>query len=126
LNLALKSDDFLENPASLAAERNEDRPARDERKPVCLGGRARNFVMSDPDDKIHVIPLGADWEIETQSGTPLAHEGSKEEAVTAACEIAKEEGVATVIVHDGDGVTEAVHPVPASSELSSISPEEEP
>jgi diacylglycerol kinase family enzyme len=68
--------------------------------------------MKNPDDKIHVIPLGGHWEVETQSGAPLAHEEEKHEAVEIACELAREQGVDTVIVHDGDGVTEAVKPVP--------------
>lgn len=65
--------------------------------------------MNDPEDKIHVLPLGADWEVETQSGTPIAHEEEKADAVKVALDRAKEEGVDTVIVHHGDGVTEAVH-----------------
>jgi diacylglycerol kinase family enzyme len=66
--------------------------------------------MTDPEDKIHVIPLGSDWEIEAQSGAPITHEEKKGDAIAVACEIAREEGIQTVIVHDGDGVTEAVHP----------------
>ena len=69
--------------------------------------------MSDPQDKIHVLPLGEDWEVEAQSGAPIAHEETKEEAVALACEIARAEGVPTVIVHSGDGVTEAVSPTGA-------------
>jgi hypothetical protein len=65
--------------------------------------------MSDPDEKIHVMPLGDDWEVEAESGAPLAHEDKKESAVAVAVELAREEGIETIIVHDGDGVTEAVH-----------------
>ncbi len=78
--------------------------------------------MSDPDDKIHVIPLGEDWEVEAQSGAPLAHEDAKEAAIATACEIAREEGIPTVIVHNGDGVTEAMHPAPASTNFEPAAP----
>jgi hypothetical protein len=64
--------------------------------------------MNEPDEKIHVIPLGEDWEVEAQSGAPLAHDTDRNAAVTTAIELARQDGIETVIVHDGHGVTEAV------------------
>lgn len=68
--------------------------------------------MDHDTDKIHVMPTGGTWEVEDQSGDPLAREGDKEDAIETAKEIALKEGISTVILHDGDGVTEEV-PVPA-------------
>lgn len=64
--------------------------------------------MTNPDEKIHVIPLGEDWDVEAESGAPLAHEDAREAAVSVALQLARDEGIETIIVHDGHGVTEAV------------------
>ena len=62
--------------------------------------------MDKQTNQIHVTPLGDHWEIEAQSGKPLAHEDDKCEAVKTAKTLAQEQGVETVIVHEGDGMTE--------------------
>ncbi len=69
--------------------------------------------MDHETDKIHVMPLGDQWEVETQSGAPLAHDNSKEGAVETAKHLAGEKGMPCIVVHDGDGVTTEV-PVPPS------------
>lgn len=69
--------------------------------------------MEHHTDKIHVMPLGDRWEVEAQSGKPLAQDESQAGAVETARKLARQEGVKTVILHDGDGVTEEV-PVPPS------------
>lgn len=66
--------------------------------------------MRDSEDKIHVMPVAPnDWEIEVQTGDAVAHELDKERAVAVALDVARAEGIETVIVHDGDGVTEELH-----------------
>ncbi len=67
--------------------------------------------MEHETDKIHVMPTDGKWEVEDQSGDPLTREDDKGDAIEAAKHIAQEEGISTVILHDGDGVTEEV-PVP--------------
>ncbi|MDX2081708.1 MAG: DUF2188 domain-containing protein [Terrimicrobiaceae bacterium] len=62
------------------------------------------------DEKIHVMPLGDQWEVETDSGAPLAHADSQGEAVEAAKDLANEQGGGSVILHHEDGVTEEVSP----------------
>jgi hypothetical protein len=64
--------------------------------------------MEQETDKIHVISLGDDWEVESQSGVPLAHEDEKGDAVETARKLAQQRGVETVILHHGDGVTEKI------------------
>jgi hypothetical protein len=80
--------------------------------------------MNEPNDKIHVLPLGKDWEVEAQSGAPIAHEDRKEDAVKVACEVARAEGIETVIVHDGDGVTEAILPADVAPDAAPATPQE--
>jgi len=77
--------------------------------------------MEHETDKIHVMPTGDTWEVEDQSGDPLAREADKEDAIETAREIAQKEGISTVILHDGDGVTEEV---PVASEP--LQPKENP
>lgn len=60
------------------------------------------------DEKLHVIPLGEHWEVETENGTPLLHEEKKSEAVSAARDLARDQGVEEILVHDEDGVTENI------------------
>lgn len=77
------------------------------------GNFLRFRCMDRETDKIHVISLADDWEIESQSGAPLAHSDDKRDAVDTAKQLAKEQGIETVILHHGDGVTEEV-PVPSN------------
>lgn len=64
--------------------------------------------MEHKTDKIHVIFLADDWEVESQSGVPLAHANDKCEAIDAAKKLAGQRGIKTVILHHGDGVTEEI------------------
>lgn len=77
--------------------------------------------MDHESDKIHVMPVANTWEVETQSGQALTREATVEQAVNAARTLARERGIETVILHDGDGVTEEV-PVakPTSNEQPDI------
>lgn len=61
---------------------------------------------SEPKDRLHVMPLGSDWEVENEDGTPLAHAGDKAEALDLAREIAATEKADEIIVHDESGVTQ--------------------
>jgi hypothetical protein len=45
---------------------------------------AKLRVMEHEIDKIHVISLADDWEVEFQSGVPLAHEDEKCDAIDTA------------------------------------------
>lgn len=51
---------------------------------------------------------------EAQSGAPLAHAPSRDEAVETARLLASEHGMPSIVLHDGDGVTEEI-PVPPDS-----------
>jgi len=62
----------------------------------------------DDSDKIHVMPDGAQWEIENQDGDVLAVEIDLARAIGIAKEFAREQGLGIVILHDPDGVTEEV------------------
>ena len=64
--------------------------------------------MEKETDKIHVISLADDWEVESQSGVPLAHEDEKCDAIDTARKLAQQRGIETVILHHGDGVTEKI------------------
>ena len=66
----------------------------------------------DKTDKIHVISLADDWEVESQSGVPLAHEDEKRDAIDTAKKLAQQRGIETVILHHGDGVTEKIPAIP--------------
>lgn len=68
-------------------------------------------------DKIHVISLADDWEVESQSGVTLAHENDKCDAIDTAKKLAEQRGIRTVILHHGDGVTEEI----ASGSLNAAS-----
>lgn len=72
--------------------------------------------MDHETDKIHIMPLGDQWEVEAQSGAPLAHETTRDEAVQTAKILAGERGMPCVILHDGDGVTEEIVVPPANQE----------
>ena len=79
--------------------------------------------MEQETDKIHVISLADDWEVESQSGVPLAHEDEKCDAVDTAKKLAQQQGIDTVILHHGDGVTEKI---PATPTEESTAPADEP
>jgi hypothetical protein len=79
--------------------------------------------MEQETDKIHVISLADDWEVESQSGVPLAHEDEKCDAVDTAKKLAQQQGIDTVILHHGDGVTEKI---PATPTEKSTAPADEP
>jgi Uncharacterized protein conserved in bacteria (DUF2188) len=64
--------------------------------------------MNHTSDAIHVTPLSEHWEIESQSGKPLAHEEDKCEAVKTAETLAREQGIDIIILHEGDGTTRAL------------------
>ncbi len=64
--------------------------------------------MDHTTDKIHVMPDGAQWEIENQDGDVLAVEIDLERAVGIAREFAREQRLSAVVVHDPDGVTKEV------------------
>jgi hypothetical protein len=68
--------------------------------------------MEEENDKIHVISLADDWEVESQSGVPLAHEEEKCDAIETARKLAEQRGIQTVILHHGDGVTEKIPTTP--------------
>jgi hypothetical protein len=73
--------------------------------------------MERETDKIHVISLADDWEVESQSGATLAHENDKCDAIDTAKKLAEQRGIRTVILHHGDGVTEEI----ASGSLNAAS-----
>jgi hypothetical protein len=73
---------------------------------------AKLGAMEQEDDKIHVISLADDWEVESQSGIPLAHEDEKCDAIDTARKLAQQRGIETVILHHGDGVTEKIPAFP--------------
>ena len=79
--------------------------------------------MEQETDKIHVISLADDWEVESQSGVPLAHEDEKCDVVDTAKKLAQQQGIDTVILHHGDGVTEKI---PATPPEESTAPADEP
>lgn len=77
--------------------------------------------MKPKTDRIHVMPLGDNWEVEAQSGAPLAHDDKKEGAIETAKDMAAEQNIPFVILHDGDGVTEKV-PVRPTEHPETIPP----
>ena len=91
--------------------------------PGCHDTLARLGPMEQETDKIHVISLADDWEIESQSGVPLAHEDEKCDAVDTARKLAQQQGIETVILHHGDGVTEKI---PATPPEETTAPAGEP
>jgi hypothetical protein len=58
--------------------------------------------MDQKADKIHVTPLGDHWDVEAESGKTLAQEEDKREVKTAEI-LAQEQGVESIILHEGDG-----------------------
>ena len=81
--------------------------------------------MEKETDKIHVISLADDREVESQSGVPLAHSDEKCDAIETAKKLAQQQGIETVILHHGDGVTEKI-PAKASEETTAPAETHEP
>ncbi len=64
--------------------------------------------MDHTSDKIHVMPDEGQWDVEDQEGLLLAHFADRAEAIEEARRLGRQKALETVIVHDGDGVTEEV------------------
>ncbi len=64
--------------------------------------------MDHTTDKIHVMPDKGQWNVEDQDGLLLAHSVEKGDAIEEARRLALQRNIRTVVVHDGDGVTEEV------------------
>jgi hypothetical protein len=64
--------------------------------------------MDHTTDKIHVMPDEAQWDVEDQDGALLTHDIDKDAAIARAKDLARERGLQTVVLHDGDGVTEEI------------------
>lgn len=84
------------------------------------------LIMEHETDKIHVMPLGDQWEVEAQSGAPLAHAPSRDEAVETARLLASEQGIPSIVLHDGDGVTEEVSVPPTTLQTNPPTTEKNP
>jgi hypothetical protein len=80
--------------------------------------------MEQENDKIHVISLADDWEVESQSGVPLAHEDDKCDAIDTARKLAQQRGIESVILHHGDGVTEKIPAMPTEETTAPAEPGE--
>jgi len=81
--------------------------------------------MEHNTDKIHIMPLGDQWEVEAQSGAPLAHAPDRDSAIALARSLASEAGQEVVILHDGDGVTEEITVTgEADAQPTNLSPEQ--
>jgi len=78
--------------------------------------------MNADEDKLHVIPLDGHWEVEDQSGLPLAQEDTKEEAIRDAQCIAEKGHIPRIVLHDGDGVTEDISVSRPEDRLPSVVP----
>src|SRR5262245_13818173 len=79
---------------------------------------ARFGPVEEETDKIHVISLADDWEVESHSGVSLAHEDEKCDAVETAKKLAQQRGVETVILHHGEGVTEKIPAAPTDQTIA--------
>ncbi|GAT34069.1 hypothetical protein TSACC_22492 [Terrimicrobium sacchariphilum] len=64
--------------------------------------------MDHTTDKIHVMPEDGRWDVEDQDGALLTRDSDKEAAIARARDLARERGLQTVVLHDGDGVTEEI------------------
>lgn len=78
--------------------------------------------MNADKDKLHVIPLQGHWEVEDQSGLPLAQEENMEDAIRDARVIAEQTNIEKIILHDGDGVTEDIEVVKPEDRRPSVVP----
>ncbi len=65
-------------------------------------------AMDHTTDKIHVMPDEGQWDVEDQDGALLTHDIDRDAAIARAKDLARERGVRTVVLHDGDGVTEEI------------------
>lgn len=54
----------------------------------------------------HVGPVGDHWEVEDANGKTIADGTTKEDAIEAACDAAKAEHGAEIVVHTADGSVE--------------------
>lgn len=72
------------------------------------GGIVRYPAMDHTTDKIHVMPDEGQWDVEDQEGALLTHDIDRDAAIARAKDLARERGVRTVVLHDGDGVTEEI------------------
>ena len=64
--------------------------------------------MQHAKDKIHIMPHEGWWQVEDQAGYRLALEVTQSSAVATAKALARKQHLDTVILHDGDGVTEPI------------------
>lgn len=64
--------------------------------------------MQPDTDQIHVMPLGDQWQVEGQSGIPLAHAPDRHNAISIARRIANEKEHLTILLHEADGVTQEI------------------
>ena len=81
--------------------------------------------MDHTTDKIHVMPLGDQWQIEAQSGIPLAHAPDRDTAIGVARRLARENSQPSVILHVGDGVTEEISvPGEGRADAVNLAPEQ--
>jgi creatinine amidohydrolase/Fe(II)-dependent formamide hydrolase-like protein len=74
--------------------------------------------MSDDPKAVHVSQTGENWEVESEAGT-LAQAETKQEAIEAAHEAAREVQASEILVHTHDGMVEAqisVRSQPASAD----------
>ncbi|CAN5667619.1 hypothetical protein BH09VER1_BH09VER1_01250 [soil metagenome] len=78
--------------------------------------------MNADENKLHVIPLQGHWEVEDQSGMPLAQETNVEDAIRDARVIAEQAHIGKIILHDGEGVTEDIEIVDPDTRRPSVVP----
>lgn len=64
--------------------------------------------MDHTTDKIHVMPDEGLWDVEDQDGALLTRDIDRAAAIARAKDLARERGLRTVVLHDGDGVTEEI------------------
>lgn len=64
--------------------------------------------MDHTTDKIHVMPGEGRWDVEDQDGGLLTHDIDRDAAIARAKDLAREQGLRAVVLHDGDGVTEEI------------------
>ena len=67
--------------------------------------------MDENPQAVHVSPTGENWEVEKETGT-IAQAETKEEAIAAAQEAAREIGATEIQVHGSDGTVERTIPAP--------------
>ena len=55
--------------------------------------------------RVHVNPTGENWEVESDAGT-LAQAETREDAMEAARDVARQIGAKQIVVHTADGLVE--------------------